>query len=102
MSEQVQIKVQMLAATLNEVANELIAECNFDWSLLTVEGKSVCGMMVSNAYLLVNGAKKTLLVTPEMGNRIRNCCYGLAVLENGPKSFLFVINGKGEYEFEMH
>ncbi|BDP33358.1 hypothetical protein R7D97_16495 [Vibrio sp. Vb5031] len=102
MSEQVQIKVQMLAATLNEVANELIAECNFDWSLLTVEGKSVCGMMVSNAYLLVNGAKKTLLVTPEMGNRIRDCSNSLSVLDERIESYLFTVNSNGEYEFEMH
>lgn len=101
MTEQLQIKVQMLAATLNDVANELITDCNHDWHLLTVEGKSVCGMMVSNAFLLVNGVKIALHVTPEMGVRIKNCCDGLAVLDNRPGAFLFVINHNGEFEFDM-
>ncbi len=102
MSKEIQYRVQALATTLNEVANELVSKCDYDWSHLTIEGKSVCGMMVSNAFLLVSGAPKALLVKPEMVNRIRNSCNGLAVLENDPKSFLFVINEKGEYEFEMH
>lgn len=101
MSTELQKRIHDLANTLTDIANELIKECYLDWSDLFVNGQLVCGMMLSSAYVLVDGTKCPLLVTPEMSNRVRACCDKLNGIDERVESYCFTVNSEGEYEFEM-
>lgn len=94
-------RLERLRTTFRNVASDLVRFCPSEWQTLYLNGRFVCGIMVTVAAVLCRGKVVPIEMPAERCAEIKSACESLEVFKGQPTRMKFCIAKSGDYEFYM-